>query len=119
VTLDVKGINAVVNYDPAGNQEDHVHRIGRTGRAGKKGIAYTFLGTGDVRQAQEIVQVFQSAGQEVPENLWKVASKKLNNWKTRKNEMWNKNRYARFGKGGGKSSKGGGKGGKGKGGKGK
>lgn len=115
--LDIKGIALVVNYDPAGNQEDHVHRIGRTGRAGQKGVAYTFLGKGDIRQAQEIVQVFQSAGQEVPQHLQEVASQRLNNWKTRKAAMWNRSRYgSKGGKGGkGGSGRGGGKGGKGKG----
>ncbi len=40
--IDVKGIELVVNYDMAANAEDHVHRIGRTGRAGKKGHAISF-----------------------------------------------------------------------------
>ena len=34
--LDVRGIKMVVNFDPANNAEDYVHRIGRTGRAGEK-----------------------------------------------------------------------------------
>jgi ATP-dependent RNA helicase DDX5/DBP2 len=33
----------VVNFDFPGNLEDYVHRIGRTGRAGAKGTAYSFL----------------------------------------------------------------------------
>ncbi len=36
----------VVNYDMPGSIEDYTHRIGRTGRAGKKGIAITFLTMG-------------------------------------------------------------------------
>lgn len=41
--LDVKDIKCVINFDFPSNLEDYVHRIGRTGRAGAKGIAYSFL----------------------------------------------------------------------------
>eukprot|EP01134_Creolimax_fragrantissima_P001323 CFRG1323T1 len=41
--LDVKDVGAVINYDMAKNIEDYTHRIGRTGRAGKTGVAITFL----------------------------------------------------------------------------
>ncbi|KAJ3043102.1 DEAD (Asp-Glu-Ala-Asp) box polypeptide 23 [Rhizophlyctis rosea] len=45
--IDVKNVSLVVNYDMAKNIEDYTHRIGRTGRAGQKGLAITFLGKGD------------------------------------------------------------------------
>lgn len=41
--LDVSNIDAVVNYDIPGDAESYVHRIGRTGRAGQSGVAYTFI----------------------------------------------------------------------------
>ncbi len=41
--LDIAGVSHVFNYDVPADAEDYVHRIGRTGRAGKKGIAVTFL----------------------------------------------------------------------------
>ena len=41
--IDVKDISHVINFDQPGTYEDYVHRIGRTGRAGKKGIALTFV----------------------------------------------------------------------------
>jgi len=40
--LDIKNLTAVVNYDISRDPEVHVHRIGRTGRAGKEGLAWTF-----------------------------------------------------------------------------
>ena len=43
--LDVKNLNLVVNYDCPNHYEDYVHRCGRTGRAGQKGHAHTFLKT--------------------------------------------------------------------------
>lgn len=41
--LDVKGIALVVNYDAPSHMEDYVHRVGRTGRAGMRGTAVTFV----------------------------------------------------------------------------
>ena len=41
--IDVDDIEAVFNYDIPGDAEYYVHRIGRTGRAGKTGVAYTFV----------------------------------------------------------------------------
>lgn len=41
--IDVNDIEAVFNYDLPGDDEDYIHRIGRTGRAGKTGIAFTFI----------------------------------------------------------------------------
>ena len=40
--IDVKDISLVVNYDVPNSPEDYIHRIGRTGRAGKSGVAITF-----------------------------------------------------------------------------
>ena len=42
--LDVDDIQLVINYDMTLNIEDYIHRIGRTGRRGKSGVAKTFLG---------------------------------------------------------------------------
>lgn len=42
--LDIPSIKTVINYDPSKDKEDHIHRIGRTGRAGDKdGVAYTLI----------------------------------------------------------------------------
>ncbi|RKP09279.1 P-loop containing nucleoside triphosphate hydrolase protein [Thamnocephalis sphaerospora] len=45
--IDVKDVSLVINYDMAKNIEDYTHRIGRTGRAGKQGVAITFLANTD------------------------------------------------------------------------
>lgn len=42
--LDIPGVTHVINYDPPKVYDDYVHRIGRTGRAGKHGTALTFVG---------------------------------------------------------------------------
>ena len=41
--LDVNNVVAVINYDFPNGVEDYIHRIGRTGRAGATGEAYTFF----------------------------------------------------------------------------
>uniref|UniRef100_A0A7N9ANN2 Probable ATP-dependent RNA helicase DDX23 n=1 Tax=Mastacembelus armatus TaxID=205130 RepID=A0A7N9ANN2_9TELE len=41
--IDIHDVSMVINYDMAKNIEDYIHRIGRTGRAGKSGVAMTFL----------------------------------------------------------------------------
>ena len=50
--LDIKSIKTVVNFDTAKNIETHVHRIGRTGRAGdKEGSAITLVSPNETRFA--------------------------------------------------------------------
>uniref|UniRef100_A0A7E4UUW9 Probable ATP-dependent RNA helicase DDX46 n=1 Tax=Panagrellus redivivus TaxID=6233 RepID=A0A7E4UUW9_PANRE len=65
--LDVKKLILVVNYDAPNHYEDYVHRVGRTGRAGNKGYAYTFLlPEGQERYAGEVVRAFETADLEAP-----------------------------------------------------
>ncbi len=45
--IDVPDVALVINYDMPNNVENYTHRIGRTGRAGRKGVAVTFLTLGD------------------------------------------------------------------------
>uniref|UniRef100_A0A915PWZ0 Probable ATP-dependent RNA helicase DDX46 n=1 Tax=Setaria digitata TaxID=48799 RepID=A0A915PWZ0_9BILA len=71
--LDIKKLILVVNYDCPNHYEDYVHRVGRTGRAGNKGYAYTFiLPTGQERMAGEVCRAFETAGKEAPEQLKKM-----------------------------------------------
>jgi ATP-dependent RNA helicase DDX5/DBP2 len=70
--LDVKDVGCVINYDmPAGVNavEDYVHRIGRTGRAGAKGLAYTFFTNDDKKCATQLVEVLRKAEQDIPPEL--------------------------------------------------
>ena len=52
--IDIQGIDAVINFDVPLDPEDYVHRIGRTGRAGATGQAYTFMGPDEVTPLREI-----------------------------------------------------------------
>nr|XP_022906743.1 probable ATP-dependent RNA helicase DDX46 [Onthophagus taurus] len=73
--LDVKQLILVINYDCPNHYEDYVHRCGRTGRAGNKGFAYTFITPEQARYSGDIVKAFELASVTVPEslrNLWEA-----------------------------------------------
>ena len=67
--LQVPNVGAVVNYDFPNGVEDYIHRIGRTGRAGATGEAYTFFMPADGKYARELSRVLREAGQVVPPAL--------------------------------------------------
>ncbi|KAJ3211325.1 DEAD (Asp-Glu-Ala-Asp) box polypeptide 23 [Dinochytrium kinnereticum] len=68
--IDIKNVSLVLNYDMAKNIEDYTHRIGRTGRAGQKGVAITFLSSGDVDVYYDLKQVLvKSPGSRIPPEL--------------------------------------------------
>jgi ATP-dependent RNA helicase DDX5/DBP2 len=72
--IDVKDIICVINFDFPTNIEDYVHRIGRTGRGGADGMAYSFFTTqgseDKTKMARDLIKILQEAGQYVPEELW-------------------------------------------------
>ncbi|KAF8394674.1 hypothetical protein HHK36_020890 [Tetracentron sinense] len=106
--LDIKSIKSVVNFDIARDMDMHVHRIGRTGRAGDKdGTAYTLITQKDARFAGELVNSLIAAGQNVSTELMDLAMK---------DGRFRSKRDARKGSGGKKArGRGGGGGGSGRG----
>lgn len=54
--LDIKGVDMVVNFELPDDPENYVHRIGRTGRAGEKGIAFSFVSDRDVDALSRVEQ---------------------------------------------------------------
>ncbi|ERN15557.1 DEAD-box ATP-dependent RNA helicase 5 [Amborella trichopoda] len=72
--LDIPSVEVVINYSFPLTTEDYVHRIGRTGRAGKKGVAHTFFTQENKGLAGELVNVLREAGQVVPEALLKFGT---------------------------------------------
>ena len=59
----------VINYDMPSCAEDYVHRIGRTGRAGASGTAYSFFTSANAKLARQLEKVLEEAGQPVPPEL--------------------------------------------------
>lgn len=65
--LDFENIQHVINFDMPEDIENYVHRIGRTGRSGKKGLATTFVNRrSDISVLQDLRALLIEAGQELP-----------------------------------------------------
>ena len=58
--LDIDNVEAVFNYDMPTHEEYYVHRIGRTGRAGKEGISFTFITSRDFHLLRSIMRYTKS-----------------------------------------------------------
>jgi len=71
--LDVKDLKLVINYSAPNHYEDYVHRIGRTGRAGERGTAITFLTPEEEQVSLDLVKGMQAAKQPVPADLKQMA----------------------------------------------
>mmetsp|Transcript_2454 Transcript_2454/g.5611 ORF Transcript_2454/g.5611 Transcript_2454/m.5611 type:complete len:1394 (-) Transcript_2454:333-4514(-) len=72
--LDVKELVLVVNYDTPNHHEEYVHRVGRTGRAGNKGTAITFINPEDDKYAPDLVKALQESKAPVPQDLELMAA---------------------------------------------
>ncbi|XP_022753526.1 DEAD-box ATP-dependent RNA helicase 52-like isoform X2 [Durio zibethinus] len=64
--LDIPHVAHVVNFDLPNDIDDYVHRIGRTGRAGKTGLATAFFNDNNASLARSLADIMQEANQEVP-----------------------------------------------------
>jgi len=71
--LDVPELNLVVNFDCPNHMEDYVHRVGRTGRAGRKGWAYTFITPEEDKYAPDLVKALKASNAEIPSELNNMA----------------------------------------------
>jgi ATP-dependent RNA helicase DDX46/PRP5 len=68
--LDIPELPMVINFDCPTHLEDYVHRCGRTGRAGNKGTAVTFIeNPGQERFAVHLMKALKQSGQEIPHDL--------------------------------------------------
>ncbi len=72
--LDIPDVSHVVNYDMPAKIENYCHRIGRTGRAGKEGLATTFLTEGDSEVFFDLKAYLESTESKVPPELARHAS---------------------------------------------
>ncbi|KAL1320011.1 hypothetical protein HN51_064771 [Arachis hypogaea] len=73
--LDIPHVAHVVNFDLPNDIDDYVHRIGRTGRAGKKGLATAFFNDNNASLARSLAELMQEANQEVPAWLSRYAAR--------------------------------------------
>ncbi|CAO3669589.1 unnamed protein product [Umbelopsis ramanniana] len=67
--IDVQQVSLVINYDLPANRENYLHRIGRGGRFGRKGVAINFVTSEDVRMLRDIESFYNTQIEEMPMNV--------------------------------------------------
>jgi len=67
--IDVQQVSLVINYDLPKDRENYIHRIGRSGRFGRKGVAINFIVSEDVRVLRDIEQFYNTQIEEMPMNV--------------------------------------------------
>ena len=67
--LDVQQVSLVINYDLPNSRELYIHRIGRSGRFGRKGVAINFVKNDDLRILRDIEQYYATQIDEMPMNV--------------------------------------------------
>ncbi|GIX75655.1 eukaryotic initiation factor 4A-II [Caerostris darwini] len=67
--IDVQQVSLVINYDLPTNRENYIHRIGRGGRFGRKGVAINFITEDDRRSLRDIEQFYNTQIEEMPLNV--------------------------------------------------
>jgi translation initiation factor 4A len=67
--IDVQQVSLVINYDLPANKENYIHRIGRGGRFGRKGVAINFVTDRDVAMMREIEKFYSTQIEEMPADI--------------------------------------------------
>jgi len=67
--IDVQQVSLVINYDLPRNLENYIHRIGRSGRFGRKGVAINFITSDDARALRELEQFYNTHVDEMPAHI--------------------------------------------------
>ncbi|XP_014217093.1 eukaryotic initiation factor 4A-II isoform X2 [Copidosoma floridanum] len=67
--IDVQQVSLVINYDLPSNRENYIHRVGRGGRFGRKGVAINFVTNEDKRTLKDIEQFYNTHIEEMPSNV--------------------------------------------------
>ncbi|CAI5494784.1 unnamed protein product [Closterium sp. Naga37s-1] len=67
--IDVQQVSLVINYDLPNSRELYIHRIGRSGRFGRKGVAINFVRSDDIRILRDIEQYYSTQIDEMPMNV--------------------------------------------------
>jgi len=67
--IDVQQVSLVINYDLPQNMENYLHRIGRSGRFGRKGVAINFVTNQDVRCMKDIERFYHTQIEEMPADV--------------------------------------------------
>jgi len=67
--IDVHGVSLVINYELPKNFDNYIHRIGRCGRHGRKGVSINLIATEDINQMQQLEKFYSTKIEEMPSNI--------------------------------------------------
>merc|ERR1711903_191878 len=67
--IDVQQVSLVINFDLPPSLENYLHRIGRSGRFGRKGVAINFVTADSVRQLKDLERYYHTQIEEMPMDI--------------------------------------------------
>lgn len=67
--IDVQQVSLVINFDLPTNRENYIHRIGRSGRFGRKGVSINFVTEADLKYLKDIEQFYNTQIEQMPSNV--------------------------------------------------
>ena len=70
--IDIQQVTLIINYDLPYSAEQYIHRIGRAGRFGRKGVAINFVTTGDAQFLANLRVFYNTQIEELPMDLSKI-----------------------------------------------
>jgi superfamily II DNA/RNA helicase len=72
--IDIQQLSLVINFDLPLQKETYIHRIGRSGRYGRKGVAINFVTERDLQDLEELKQFYNTNIEEMPQNIGEIIS---------------------------------------------
>jgi len=72
--IDIQQLSLVINFDLPIQKETYIHRIGRSGRYGRKGVAINFVTERDLPDLEELIQFYNTNIEEMPQNIGDIIS---------------------------------------------
>jgi len=72
--IDIQQLSLVINYDLPIEKETYIHRIGRSGRYGRKGVAINFVTDRDLQDLQDLQSFYNTKIEEMPQNIADIIS---------------------------------------------
>ena len=70
--IDIQQVNLIINYDLPNDTAKYIHRIGRSGRFGRKGVAINFVTPGDANFRATLREYYNTQIEELPLDLSKI-----------------------------------------------
>ena len=72
--IDIQQLSLVINYDLPIQKETYIHRIGRSGRYGRKGVAINFVTERDLQELNDLKSFYNTNIEEMPQNIGDIIS---------------------------------------------